>query len=1025
MDMLDIASPIRVRRPFYYDGPVPRSKSWLNRALILRSIFPGLIIEGWHPSEADGEDVTHIGQALRDLAAGKREFKIGDSGTGFRFLLARLSRESGEFLIHGSERLFSRPHLELYRVLGLLGAKVRVESPTSVRLGARGWPKGNIQLSVDAAESSQFASALLLAGSNIGDGVSLEVRTHADSPMRSGGYLEMTTRMLEQIGCQVSRLNSRGQMLIQIKAPAGDVKLSVHAEPDWSSVFTLACLASVETAGLLKLSERDSQTLATTAQPDAIGLSFLEQSGVHIERGRHIEVHGRRQRHGIDCDLGGAPDLFPCLAAVLATAEGASTLSGAPQLRLKESDRIRTTVETLRSVGISVEERPDGIRLAGGAPPAWWHERREMQSAIVCNPDHDHRAAFQVGVLAQAGAPVQVSERGVVAKSLPLFWSIVEGDARRFAIIGHRGSGKTRAGHTWAHRAQAEFIDLDEQIGGSKTFDLVGETEFRHLERETFEKIDRQTRSSFDPVMLSVGGGFDPALLHEGWEAIWVRRATDRDDRIFIDRPRLNPALNVRDEWRLRRDTREPRFQARADRVLAIPEGILENDVIETRWFEDVLDVGSLATNGGVMSLTSERRLVSTLERWLRWGVQRIEVRDDLIRSEEAWNVIAKVPAERLLISLRDSSQLKSTLARVRDLALVDIPFRFYKNLSLHERPPLEQTVISIHQEDLEALGESDPYRLASSLKETVRLVKVAVPTESFSELRTGHEWAMSEPKRRVYLPMSVSAARPRWSWYRLLMAERRATLSFLREDNGTSLDQPTLYEWLRFKDAVQNAQTRSFAAILGDPVHHSRTPTEHADFFAKRGMPVLAIAMRADEVGNGLSFLKDLGLQAAAVTAPLKAAIGTELQCDGPVNTIWKAGGTFAGASTDGEGFAELMLLAGVAPTERMVIWGGGGVLPAVQSVAANTVSVSARTGLVRESGESVSPARVLIWASGSERGAWSNAFKPEIVIDLSYTEDSAGLEVALESKAKYVSGLQMFKAQARRQRELWEANL
>lgn len=1023
--MLDISSPIRVRRPFYYDGPIPRSKSWLNRALILRSIFSGLTIEGWHPSEADGEDVTHIGQALRDLAAGKREFSIGDSGTGFRFLLARLSRESGEFLIHGSERLFSRPHLELYRVLGSLGSKVRVESPTSVRLSSRGWLKGAIQLSVDAGESSQFASALLLAGSNISDGVSLEVRTHADSPMQSGGYLEMTVRLLEQAGCHVQRTSGRGHMLIKLKAPASEVSVTVHAEPDWSSIFTLACLASVETAGLLKLSERDSLSLATTAQPDASGLSFLEKAGVHIERGRQIEVHGRRHRRGIDCDLRGAPDLFPCLAAVLATADGASTLSGAPQLRLKESDRIRTTVETLRSLGISVEERADGIRLSGGEPPEWWRERREMQSAIACHPDRDHRAAFQAAVLAQAGAPVQVSERGVVAKSLPLFWSIVEGDTRRFAIIGHRGSGKTRAGHTWAHRAHAEFIDLDEQIGGSKTFDLVGETEFRHLERETFEKIDRQTRSSFDPVVLSVGGGFDPALLHEGWEAIWVRRATDRDDRIFIDRPRLNPTLNVRDEWRLRRDTREPRFKARADRVLTIPEGILENDVIETRWFEDVLDVGSLANVGGVMSLTGERHLVSTLERWLRWGVQRIEVRDDLICSDAAWSVISKVPADRLLISLRDQNKQQATLARVRDRALVDVPFRHYAKLPASERPPREQTVISIHQEDLEALGESDPYRLANSLKENVRIIKIAVPTENFSELRTGHEWAMHEPKRRVYLPMSVSATRPRWSWYRLLMAKRSAALAFLREDDGTSFDQPTLYEWLRFQDVVQNAPTPSFAAILGDPVLHSRTPTEHADFFAKRGMPVLAIVMKADEVGNGLSFLKDLGLHAAAVTAPLKAGIGAELQCEGPVNTIWKSGGTFAGASTDGDGFAELLLLAGVSPKEPMMIWGGGGVLPAVQSVAANTVSVSARTGLVRESGEPALAARVLIWASGAERGAWSNAFKPEIIIDLSYTEDSAGLEVALESKAKYVSGLQMFKAQARRQREIWEKSL
>ncbi len=281
---------------------------------------------------------------------------------------------------------------------------------------------------------------------------------------------------------------------------------------------------------------------------------------------------------------------------------------------------------------------------------------------------------------------------------------------------------------------------------------------------------------------------------------------------------------------------------------------------------------------------------------------------------------------------------------------------------------------------------------------------------------------------------MSVVQAQPRWAWYRLLTAfpagSTRA-LAFLREDDGTCLDQPLLYEWLRFQDVLRPAQRAGpaqrieFAAVLGDPVHHSRTPSEHATFFANRGMPVLAITLKSDEVADGLFFLQSLGLRAAAVTAPLKASIGKVLNSSEPVNTIWKSGDTFFGASTDGDGFSALLLLAGVTPKEQMLIWGGKGVLPAVQGVAENAVAVSARTGLTRDGAKEPPAARVLVWAAGSKRGAWSAKLRPEIVIDLSYTEDSAGLEVALECKAKYVSGLQMFKAQARRQRELWEKNL
>ena len=102
----------------------------------------------------------------------------------------------------------------------------------------------------------------------------------------------------------------------------------------------------------------------------------------------------------------------------------------------------------------------------------------------------------------------------------------------------------------------------------------------------------------------------------------------------------------------------------------------------------------------------------------------------------------------------------------------------------------------------------------------------------------------MAEPARRAFLPRAVAGREGRWQWYRSWMLDR-APIGFIREGDGTSLDQPTVMERLRM---LESGRGERFAAVLGDPVAHSWTPAEQFEFFARRGMPVLAIDLGEDE---------------------------------------------------------------------------------------------------------------------------------------------------------------------------------
>lgn len=229
----------------------------------------------------------------------------------------------------------------------------------------------------------------------------------------------------------------------------------------------------------------------------------------------------------------------------------------------------------------------------------------------------------------------------------------------------------------------------------------------------------------------------------------------------------------------------------------------------------------------------------------------------------------------------------------------------------------------------------------------------------------------------------------------------------FIREGEGSGLDQPFLWQAV-----LQPPFQREFAAVLGDPIEHSRSPMEHQSFFKEFHMPFVSVRMTEDEWASGIKTLRRLGLGFAAVTAPLKLRAGG--------NTLTWIGDKFKSDNTDALALAELA--DDLEVTGEIWCWGRGGVSASVARAWPKARLISAREGV----NEAAQPG-LFIWATGRGREfKWpSDSIRPRKVLDLNYSDDSPGLEWAVKHNFPYQSGLRMFKLQAEFQRQIWRSHL
>ena len=401
---------------------VPGDKSVSHRAVMLGALADGITeVHGFLEGEdtlatarafaamgvridapSDGVRLIH-GVGLHGLHAPDAPIDCGNAGTGMRLLAGVLAGQSFDTTLIGDASLSKRPMRRVTDPLASMGAHIDTLDglpPLHVRGGR---PLRGIDIDLQVA-SAQVKSAILLAGL-YAQGVTTVREPH---PTR-----DYTERMLTAFGWPIDF--SPGRACIDGGHHLRGTRIDVPA--DFSSAAFVIVAACIVPGSDLTIE-------AVGINPRRTGLLHaLRAMGADIALDRERTQGGEpvadiRVRHaalrGIEVDTAWVPDMideFPALFVAAACAHGATVVRGAAELRVKESDRIAAMARGLQSLGIHVDETPDGATITGG----------RLQGGVIDSVG-DHRIAMSFVVAAQvADGAVRIDDVANVATSFPDF----------------------------------------------------------------------------------------------------------------------------------------------------------------------------------------------------------------------------------------------------------------------------------------------------------------------------------------------------------------------------------------------------------------------------------------------------------------------------------------------------------------------------------------------------------------------------------------------------------------------------
>lgn len=410
------------RRTIPLDATItlPGSKSLTNRALVLAALAEG-------PSTLRrpllARDTCLMVAALRALGVridvsedqerwqvtpsplrGPATIDCGLAGTVMRFVPPLAAMAEGSVDFAGDPRARERPMATVVRALCDLGVAVDDDGRGSLpfRVNGSGRVRGGV-VTIDASESSQFVSALLLSGAAYDAGV--DVR-HQGKPVPSLPHVEMTVTQLRRRGVDVD--DSEPNRWVVRPGPIAAVDTDI--EPDLSSAAPFGAAALV-TGGRCRL---ERWPPSTDQAGDALR-GILTAMGAQVDRaGDDIVVTGC-DLDGVTLDLHDVGELTPVVAALCALAPSVSQLSGIAHLRGHETDRLSAIATQINGLGGRVTEPPDGLRIE----PAPLHGGLFATYA-------DHRMAHAGAVLGLAVDGVTLDDVDTAAKTFPGFASTWE-----------------------------------------------------------------------------------------------------------------------------------------------------------------------------------------------------------------------------------------------------------------------------------------------------------------------------------------------------------------------------------------------------------------------------------------------------------------------------------------------------------------------------------------------------------------------------------------------------------------------
>ena len=359
--------------------------------------------------ERPGAGVVRIrGAGLGGLRAPSAALDLGNSGTSMRLLAGLLAGQGFDAILIGDASLMSRPMERVAAPLRRMGADVRTNEGRPPIAIHGGRPLKGVDHRLDVP-SAQVKSALLLAG------LQAAGRTRVREPAPSRDHTE---RMLEAFGVKVDR--AAGEVAVAGGARLHAARIDVPGDFSSAAFFIVAALiAGREPLTLLDVGVNPTRTaLIDILRLMGADIRVNNRTDAESEPRADIQVHpgGLRGIAVPESLVPAALDEMPVLFAAAAVADGDTIVSGAGELRVKESDRLAVMARGLASLGISVETRPDGLRIRGGTV-----------GGGGVDSQGDHRIAMAFAVLgARARAPIAIDDAQNVATSFPGFTDLAQ-----------------------------------------------------------------------------------------------------------------------------------------------------------------------------------------------------------------------------------------------------------------------------------------------------------------------------------------------------------------------------------------------------------------------------------------------------------------------------------------------------------------------------------------------------------------------------------------------------------------------
>jgi len=413
-------------RPIHATVQIPGSKSQTNRALVLAALATSpthvhrplrardtelmadalrALGAGIEPDHTSGPDTDEPGWAVTPgPLVGHVSVHCGLAGTVMRFVPPLAALADGPVTFDGDPQARERPIGPLLDALRALDVGVTTTGRDALPFTIHGTGAvGGGRVSIDARGSSQFVSALLLAGCAFEAGLQLSAR----GAVPSQPHIDMTLTMLRAAGVTVHSLSDHAWR-VEPGRPRGGL---VRVAPDLSNAAPFLAAALV-TAGTVRIPHWAS----ATSQPARQILDVFEALGASARLDQDaLVLTGGGRLPGVDLDLRDVSELVATVAVVAAVADGPTTIRGVAHVRGHETDRLAALATEINGLGGQVEQTDDGLRI----------HPRPLHGGTF-HTYADHRLATAGAILGLVVPGVGIENVATTSKTMPNFtarWS--------------------------------------------------------------------------------------------------------------------------------------------------------------------------------------------------------------------------------------------------------------------------------------------------------------------------------------------------------------------------------------------------------------------------------------------------------------------------------------------------------------------------------------------------------------------------------------------------------------------------